>query len=681
VRRPAALVLAFLGLLIGLVSWSPPSATAQDEPAVRLALLSQTPWNSLDSYENGFGRDLVVRFRAENLGDAPIDRLSVGVTLYGRLISRTAFEDSLSTDTGFTIDAETLRRDGTLEPGQPRDFEIAFRLDSLGISSESSGVYPLKIDLRSGFTSLAALRTPVIFLVREPELPLSLSWTFVLHQQIAFDPQGVFTSTSMESSLQPGGVLSSQIRALTELVGRERSPAVDVAMSAMLLSQLTRMRDGYRHLVDGVVSDVAAGDGASAAAAEALASLRTITRATNVRVSALPYALPEFPALVDGGLARDVTLQLQRGDETVRTTLGATPTTGVLRPPGAALDDDTLRELEAAGVTTVVVGPSTVLAGGEDPLGFAPAPTAALDGGALDAVVPDIAVMTLLGSELVRDDPVLGAHALLAELASIWQEQPGVERGVALVLSEDLAAPGAFYPPFVDEIASAPWLHPMHAAEFVAAFPPAEASPLTAPAARRFAPEYISQLRQARRRIQILRSMLIEPSDEPDRFDTMLLIAESRQFLANPAEGLAFITAVRDSVGAVLGGITVERPDVITLTSSTGSSVPITVGNTTDHALRVGVQLVSQHLRNQPSTELELGPGESELVTFPVELRSTGRFQVLLRVIAPGGRPLAETEFTVRSTVYNRIALYITLGAALVLVGMWARRLWPRRTR
>src|SRR6185369_12251163 len=100
---------------------------------------------------------------------------------------------------------------------------------------------------------------------------------------------------------------------------------------------------------------------------------------SDVCSSDLPFSVPEFPSLVDGGLTRDVPVQLQRGDETVRTILRAAPTSGVLRPPGAALDDDTLRELASSGVSTLIVGPATVppLSGG--PLGFAGPPTAALD--------------------------------------------------------------------------------------------------------------------------------------------------------------------------------------------------------------------------------------------------------------------------------------------------------------
>jgi uncharacterized protein DUF6049 len=678
-RLRALAALSIVGPLVvsSLLAIAPP-AWAQDTDSVRLTLLSQTPWNS--SYDETNGRTLELAFRAENLTDQPIEDLSIGVTLYGRLISRTAFEASLAQDTGFPIAAETLPREGSLPANGEREFTLTFQLDSAGISTAESGVYPLKVDLRSGFTSLAALRTPVIFLVRRPELPLSLSWTWVLDQPIIVDPQGTFTSTALQESLASGGVLASQLRALGSITGTDATDGVDLAVSPTLISQLHSMADGYRVVEDGTTTQVPAGEGGAAAAVQALDDLRAIGRSPTVRVSALPFSVPELPSLVDGGLTHDVPVQLQRGAETVRTALRVAPTSGVLRPPGAALDDATLRELEASGVSTLIVGPATVPPLSVEPLGFAGPPTASLDDGALNAIVPDLAVTALLQSDVVRDDPALGAQAMLGELASIWQEQPGLERGVALVLSEDLTAPAGFYPPFAAGISSAPWLDPMHASEFVTAYPPGDPSPLTAPAPRRFPTTYVAQLRQARRRVDTLRSMLVQPSDTPDRYDTMLLLAESRQFLSNPTDGLAFITRVRDAVGAIFDGITVDAPEVITLTSSNGSSIPVTVTNGSDEALRVGVQLVSPHLHGVPSTQLELGPGESRLVTFAVDVRSTGRFLVDLQVVAPGGRPIEERSFLVRSTVYNRIALIITIAAAAVLLALWARRLLPRRT-
>jgi hypothetical protein len=96
----------------------------------------------------------------------------------------------------------------------------------------------------------------------------------------------------------------------------------------------------------------------------------------------------------------------------------------------------------------------------------------------------------------------------------------------------------------------------------------------------------------------------------------------------------------------------------------------------------VRLQLSSPFLLGTPPEhDLELRPREAQTITFRVNARSTGRFEATLRVLAPRGRHIGDpVKITIRSTVYNRIALWITIAAALVLLGLWARRFIPRRT-
>ena len=75
-----------------------------------------------------------------------------------------------------------------------------------------------------------------------------------------------------------------------------------------------------------------------------------------------------------------------------------------------------------------------------------------------------------------------------------------------------------------------------------------------------------------------------------------------------------------------------------------------------------------------------VAPGESDTLRLQARLRSTGRFPVRVLMVSPSGRLIAETQIVVRSTAYNRIALLITIGAALVLLLVWARRFVPERT-
>ena len=48
-------------------------------------------------------------------------------------------------------------------------------------------------------------------------------------------------------------------------------------------------------------------------------------------------------------------------------------------------------------------------------------------------------------------------------------------------------------------------------------------------------------------------------------------------------------------------------------------------------------------------------------------------------VRSPDGVELSRAELVVRSTAINPIALAITIGAGLILVALWSRRLFRRR--
>ncbi len=669
-RRLAPLVLA-LSFLLALPA---PTSSAQETPSVRLTLLSQTPWNS--SHDPLHGRELELRFRAENLGTEPLGELAIGVTLYSRILSRSAYEASLVSDPPIVIEGETLPRPGTLLPGASRDFHIAITLDS-GIDPDQSGVYPLKLDLRSNVSSVAELRTPVIFLVREPLAPLGLSWTFVLHHPISFAPDGAFIDSSLEAALATEGRLRGEIRALRALAADPEATPVDLAISPVLLLQLDAMRDGYTVSEGGTLREVAAGAGGAALAAEAIADLQTISAAPNIRITALPFATPELPSLYSGGLSRDVGVQLDRGRQVASEFLGTTPEPQILRPPGAALDDTTLRNLPSSGVTTLLVGPGTV-----DPilqpLGFAGPATTELAEGTLSAIVPEPAADALLVST-VGSDPVRAAQIMLGELATIWQEQPGEERGIAVVLGEDAPFPGPFFVPFAAAVAGSPWLEPTSALDFVDAYPPAETLPLASPSFRRFSSSYVTSLHQARRRVATLASMLPVDSTSPERLDTMLLLAEARQFLAESDDGLEFIESVHRTVQEVIGSLVVDTVPTVTISSDRGE-IPITVSNDADEPLSFSVRLISQHLREEPSQDLELAPGASETVRLQARMRSSGRVPVNVQLVSPSGRVIQREEIVVRSTGYNRIALFITIGAAILMVGVWARRFLPRRT-
>src|SRR5262249_51713577 len=156
----------------------------------------------------------------------------------------------------------------------------------------------------------------------------------------------------------------------------------------------------------------------------------------------------------------------------------------------------------------------------------------------------------------------------------------------------------------------APWLTPAAAGPFVDAFPATETSELGNPSLRRFPPTYVLALKQARRRVDTLRSMLPGPSVEPERLDTMLLLAEARQFLSATDDGLAFIGAVRASVKDTVEALSLDTVSTVSLSSDSGG-IPVTVSNDGSRSLQVLVRLASQRIRGAPTQRVQLGPGES----------------------------------------------------------------------
>ena len=94
------------------------------------------------------------------------------------------------------------------------------------------------------------------------------------------------------------------------------------------------MRGGYVVSEGEQVRAVAEGEGGAAFAAQALADLRAIVAAPQVRITALPFAMPELPSLYGGGLADDVDVQLEHGREVTASFLQAFTTSGVLASPG-----------------------------------------------------------------------------------------------------------------------------------------------------------------------------------------------------------------------------------------------------------------------------------------------------------------------------------------------------------
>jgi len=666
-RRAVALLPAVLLVL----SLSPPRAFAQGQTPIALSLDRQTPWITPQD------RTVVVEVRAKNDGDSPLDGLTVAIGLGTAVRTRGEYEASLLSGPAVTAYARSFSQNGELASNQSRVFTAKFDLStSSAISHTEPLIYPMKVSVLShGLLVSNEMRSPILSFEKKPQTPLSFSWTVDMSSPPLFAPDGRLASTSIEASLAPGGELRSEVDALAAIAVK-RVP-VDLVVLPLLLDDLRRMAAGYTR-VDGTVVKV--GEGGAKNADAVLLELRRIVAAPSTELSAYPYAGVSVPALYASGLRGDVAPQLARGRSTVEQIIGRKPTANVARAVGGTLDHATIDALAAAG-GTIYLGNAGAVERTPDPLGFLLPPTASISvgqGSNASIILPDDGTQAILAS---ISDPVLAAQQALGEMMAAWNEHPGTpQRGIAVSLA-GLAPPAPFWAAFANRVAGAPFLDPMHASALVSTIPPPDAtSNLTAPNPPVFSRSYGDAIKRERRQIEALRSMLVGESTLPDRLAGDLLVAESSAYVGNESVGSAWTTAVDTAANHVFAATQLVGAQRFTLTSGEGT-IPVLLGDPGDLVLNVRVRLTSSLLTfpngNTQAVKLD---APHQFLTFDVVAQRTGQIPVQVQVISPSGRIVSQTTIFIRSTAFNRIALFITLGAAALLVALWARRFLRRPT-
>jgi hypothetical protein len=680
-------LLPSLVVVVLLVLAAPPVPAATG-PDVSLRLLELAPWLTPTA------TDLRLRVAATNSGTAPVGNLSFGITVFTPSRSRNQYHASLRTDPPDDFFARFDVGLGTLAPGQRRILKLSPGIvqdvaEDLVRQSETD-IYPMKVELRSGDTTVATLRAPILFLhfpkdQRYPTARLRMSWVFSLDRPVAQGPNGAFHGTRLQSDIAPGGSLAGEAAALQSLATHRHPAPVDIVWSPTLISQLQAMAKGYSVLTNGRTVHVPAGQGGAADADALLDTLHRLANGPRVESIALPYSSPSIPALLASGLGADLPIQLQRGRQAVSAFIGHPTSDDMFWPPGQYLDQLSLVSLASAGTRTFLLDPRSVRRPPR-PKEFAQYATATLQSGLtaqtnVTAVVPDTGVTHLLESDIPQQDPRLAVQDVLGELAQIWLEEPGVPRAVALAVPDTLSLPGRVFGHLGRILSQAPFLEPKRASSIVRSLRPADEglADLRPREGPRFHDGYLHAIEETRVDISLFRSILVGESPIPAQMESAVLLSEGVGFAADPRSGLAFLDDIRDRLGALFQGIAPDTSGTVTLASGRGV-VPIGIVNRTPTPVRVRIRLASPRLNPESETEpVTLAGRATTPLLFRVRSRTTGRFPVQVRVLTPDGRSLGPPhELVVRSTAYNLVALILVLGAALFLLVWWARRFIPR---
>jgi hypothetical protein len=673
--RGPHLALSLLSILWAIV-WIASPARAQGEPDATIRLLKQNAYTTPD-------RPLIRLVIRISVGDVTIPDARVGWRLGPKVVSRVEYETALADGPSFAAAADTVFRPGDLEPGEVTDVAIKIDASETGAIEDDSGVYPLQIELRSGDELTATMNSAVIHIFQlPPQKPVWFSWWTEVATPIAFGPDGTLIDLGFESSLESGSGIVAQVKAIRDLLEAALPrAAVDLIVSPVALDQLERAADGYER-PDGTT--VRSDDPAPQAAAATLERLREIAASPLARLHAMPFAAPRLPALLFAGLDTHLDTQWRVGDEAFERILGERPDPTVARPPGLAFDQASVDALEARGVTTLLGGADTVDRPPQDN-DFAPPPAATLptsSGGEVTLLLPDPGATSLLDDPDVREDPILAAHVLLGELATIWKEQPvpppDVERGLALDLPPDL--PAAFWDPAVRRLTQAPFLEPVHSEDLRGdVLPPPEPAALGSEPPEVFRPSYTAELVAAAQRVNTFGTVVEEPAGEVDRLRRELLYAEASQYIGNEGSGRRWIDAVNGVIDRTFEGIAPDTARPLTFTSRSGT-IPLLMGDPGNRVLTVRVELASGRVEFLDGGGRTVRIDEpNELIKFEAEVKASGTSKVDVFVRSPDGVELSRAVLVVHSTAINPIALMITIGAGLVLIALWSRRLFRRR--
>ncbi len=666
------LVLSLLSIL-----WIASPAHAQEPPSALIRLIGQTAWTTPEEPL------LRITLRIINEGGSTITEPVVGWTLGPKVTSRVQYETALDEGPVFPASAETVPVLADLAPGASK--EVKIRIDTSetgGIAQDDSGVYPLQLELRSQDQPIAAVTTAAIHIFQPPRKPVLFSWWTEVATPVAFGPDGNLIDPGFEAMLQSRSGVVAQVDALAHLLRTDPSGTpVDVVISPAALDQLRQAKDGYERK-DGV--SVPADAIAPRVADGTLEKLIEIAADPGARLHAMPFAAPRLPALLSPGLRSHLEAQWQMGDEAFERILGERPDPTVTRPPGLAFDQASVDLLQARGVTTIL-GAADSVERPPQPNDFAPLPAATLSttsGESVSLLLPDPGAQKLLSDPGRRDDPVLTAQVVLGELATIWKEipvpRPDVVRGLALDLFPDL--PAGIWGQVLRRLAGAPFLQPVHAEELLLGVRPRPLpATLGTSAPQGFSPEYVDDLVATARRVTAFEAILVEPATDANLLRRSMLYAEASQYIGNEGSGRIWIDAVNGVIDRTFSRLQPDTTRVLTFTSRSGK-IPLSMGDPGHRVLNVKVELASSRVDFLDGSERSVRLDQAnQVITFKVEVKAAGPSNIDVFVIAPNGAVLSRSVLRLRSTAVNPTALVITIGAGLVLVGLWSRRLFRRR--
>ena len=618
-----------------------------------LSLASQTSW--VDPVKNN-----IFTMRVAVTTSLPPSSVRVIVDVYQRTRTRSDFARTLSnTFVGYIIAQPIGAALDTLHPDANGIVEINIPLAaSRGQGSNllylpSSGAYPLSVEVRPATTGLPLARLVTTMLYTSAPVvgpKLRVAWIAPVH---ANPP-----APSSDGSLDPAARKSISILA-TALAAHPAVPgALTITPDTLASLDVTD---------PGLVNQI----GRGLAAREVLAT------------TWVPMSLP---AMLQAGLADDLSLSLTRGTDRLSRDLG-TNVAGRTWVQDGPINQDALTALRGAQFDRIVL-PEADLAPSNSR--FTVAQPFEVPGTGRTLIRAAVADSGLGAHFFTGGDQVLAAHQLLGDLYQIYSDAPANDRGVVMVAPRSWTPTAAFLDVLLTGLEQTPVLAPTQIDEFFDSVPPTigrGTEPLVRQvltddaAIRAAATDLMPDLQhQARGHLNSLDVSLPADSVSFARLDRMLLEVPFEDLA--PTERRARIDALNAAVTAVTNMVTLGGPRTITLTARIGR-LPLDLVSQSDEPVQVQLQIQSDKLlfpgSNSPGSAvipMELHKGNNPIDVI-VKTRTSGAFPLTLTVSTKDGLlVMTRTNFTIQSTVLSGVGIVLSVGAALFLMVWWGRHAW-----
>lgn len=524
-----------------------------------------------------------------------------------------------------------------------------------GVPLTTGGVYPVRIVARDATDApVASLITHLLLEPRSADEspPLSVA---------------VVARVGGVASLEPDGTVEvdqADLEALTKwaTVLAQATAPVNVAASPAGIDALARQ--------------------GGPAATAALQQLRALAGAGGT--VALPYAPTSPDGLVQAGLSSELAAHRQRGADVLADVLGAEPDTStwIAGPDLGQTGLDALREL---GVRHIVVDPDQVEPLRSGLLSLSLAQPFILGDDDEEPAVDGLAIDPGILGQLDSDAAVgTEASRVLAELAMVWYERPGVARSI--VLPVDPSVRGEVVAQIVAGLAQGRLFAPGSLAD---AFE--TAAPLEQPGGGRvdrdLAPDEPDVIDAAvRQQLPATRRALTGFATLLDTDDTAISEAEAHLLLATSTAGSrrereAHRVAAQALIDGVTAAISAPDRETITLTAREGT-VPLTLRNDGESTVHAVVHLRSPKLEfpDGSTIAVDLPPGSTRM-DIAVKTLASGSFPLVVEVTSPDGTLLlASVDYSIQSTAVSGLGVVLSAGAAVFLIVWWARH-WSRTRR